>query len=93
MVNQLQPLIYLGRYRKAYALADQARRIYEKHGDKLRLARLDTNVGNVLYVRTGFSEAIELYRRSYEYFVNWGSGGHRHRPAQHSGVLHQPELL
>jgi tetratricopeptide (TPR) repeat protein len=72
MVNQLQPLIYLGRYRKAYALADQARRIYEKHGDKLRLARLDTNVGNVLYRQDRFSEAIELYRRSYEYFVEHG---------------------
>ncbi len=73
MVNQLQPLIYLGRYSEAYTLADRARRIYKKSGDRLRLARLDTNVANILYRLDRFRGALALYRRSYEYFLNHGA--------------------
>ena len=72
MVNQLQPLIYLGRYSEAYKLATSAREIYRKHADDLRLARLDTNVANILYRQDRFRGALALYRRSYEYFLQHG---------------------
>jgi CHAT domain-containing protein len=73
MVNQLQPLIYLGRYPEAYTLADGARRIYKKIGDHLRLARLDANVANILHRLDRFRGALALYRRAYEYFLEHGN--------------------
>src|SRR3982751_1011453 len=38
--SSLQSLIYLGRYAQAMEYADRARGLFEKHGDRLRLARL-----------------------------------------------------
>ena len=41
----LQSLISLGRYDEAFASAEQARTIFERRGNLLGLARLDTNLG------------------------------------------------
>ncbi len=60
----LQTLIYLGRYDKASKWALRARKIFEKHGDLLRLARLDTNLGNLLYRQDCFEGALEHYRHA-----------------------------
>src|SRR4029450_8642266 len=54
--SSLQNLIYLGRYPEAMQYAEQARQIFERLGDRLRLARLDANVGNILYRQDRFEE-------------------------------------
>lgn len=69
----LQTLIYLGRYGTAQQWARQARRIFERAGDRLRLARLDANFANVLYRQDRFEEALALYRRAYRTLVKAGA--------------------
>src|SRR5262245_16742800 len=60
----LQSLVYLARYDDALTAAREARRIFERHGDLLRLARLDTNMGNILSRQNRFEEALTLYQRA-----------------------------
>ncbi|HXS98476.1 MAG TPA: CHAT domain-containing protein [Candidatus Limnocylindrales bacterium] len=72
MSGGLQALIYLGRYDEAFAWADRARGIFSRHGDRLRLARLDVNIANVLYRLDRFDEALDLYRRAYAEFTTIG---------------------
>lgn len=60
----LQSLIYLGKYDKAARWARRAREIFARHGDRMRLARLDTNLGNVLYRQDRFAEALRCYECS-----------------------------
>jgi tetratricopeptide (TPR) repeat protein len=62
--GSLQILSYLGRYDEAFAWAERARDIFTRHGDRLRLARLDANMANVLNRLDRFEEALELYRRA-----------------------------
>jgi CHAT domain-containing protein/tetratricopeptide (TPR) repeat protein len=69
----LQALIYLGRYATAQTWARQARAIFERAGDRLRLARLDANLANVLYRQDRFDEALILYRRAYRTLVRVGA--------------------
>lgn len=72
MMNQLQPLIYLGEYKPAFDLAEKARAIFHRLGDEVRLARLDTNMGNILYRQDRFARALELYRRAYNVLIERG---------------------
>lgn len=60
----LQCLIYLGKYDQALDWAQKAREIFKKHRDRLRLARLDSNMGNLLYRQDRFAEALLLYERA-----------------------------
>ena len=46
--SALQTLIYLGRYEEAKDWAKRAEAIFLRHGDALRLARLDSNAGNMV---------------------------------------------
>ncbi len=62
----LQTLIYLGRYEQAYEWAERARVIFIRHGDHLRLARLASNMGNILYRQDRHADALELYGQAYE---------------------------
>ncbi len=66
--GSLQALIYLGEYDQAFAWALEARDIFQRLGDRLRLARLDSNMGNILYRQDRFEEALEYYRRALEGF-------------------------
>ncbi len=66
--GMLQVLAYLGQYSRAYDLAEKARTIFAGQGDSLRLARLDNNMGNVLYRQDRFEEALQLYARAREAF-------------------------
>ena len=68
----LQSLILLGRYHEATTSAREARRIFKRHGDTLRLARLDSNVGNIFFRRNRFGEALALYERAHEQLVRVG---------------------
>jgi tetratricopeptide (TPR) repeat protein len=70
--GSLQNLIYLGRYDEAFAGAQRAQDIFLKHGDHLRLARLDTNMGNILHRQDRFEEALERYQRAYTTFARIG---------------------
>ena len=62
----LTSLLYLGRFDDALASAREARRIFKRHGDPLRLARLDCNMGNILGRQNRFKEALALYQRAHE---------------------------
>jgi tetratricopeptide (TPR) repeat protein len=70
--GSLQILSYLGRYDEAFAWAARARDIFTRHGDRLRLARLDANMANVLNRLDRFEEALELYQRAYAALVEIG---------------------
>lgn len=61
----LQTLIYLGDYDTAHAWAAEAREVFVRAGDTLRLGRLETNVGNVLYRQDRFREALASYREAH----------------------------
>src|SRR4051812_10120803 len=52
----LHTLIYLGRYAKAISWGEKARKIFTKYGDRLRLARLDLNLGNIYYRQDQFDK-------------------------------------
>ena len=64
LATSLQPLIYLGQYPVAYAREKRAREIFTRHGERLRLARLDINLGNILHRQDRFEEALNVYRRA-----------------------------
>lgn len=70
----LQTLILLGRYDQARSWAARAEKIFLKHGDALRLARLDSNVGNILFRQDRPRDAIVHYERALEGFQNLGDG-------------------
>jgi CHAT domain-containing protein len=66
----IQPLILLGEYRRAFAAADQARRIFSAEGNEWRLARVELNLGNIFDRQDRFSEALACYERAYTYFLS-----------------------
>lgn len=70
----LQTLILLGQYDQAHSWASRAEKIFLKHGDALRLARLDSNVGNILFRQDRPRDAIVHYERALDGFKNLGDG-------------------
>ncbi|MFN0105716.1 MAG: tetratricopeptide repeat protein [Bryobacteraceae bacterium] len=64
--SALQSLIYLSRYDEALAWGERARLIFDRENDALRLARLDSNIGNILHRQDRYGEALALYRRAVE---------------------------
>jgi CHAT domain-containing protein/predicted negative regulator of RcsB-dependent stress response len=68
----LHTLIYLGKYAKATSWAGKARTILQRHHDRLRVARLDLNLGNILYRQDRPEEALRLYLRAYREFQRAG---------------------
>ena len=66
--SALQPLIYLGCYRRAARWAAHARHVFERRRDRVRLARLDTNTANILVRQDRFREALVLYERACSVF-------------------------
>ena len=68
----LHTLIYLGRYSRALSWARKARATFQKHGDRLRLARLDLNLGNIYYRQDQFGKALALYDRAYRQLQRLG---------------------
>jgi tetratricopeptide (TPR) repeat protein len=68
----LQALIYLGRYDEAFTWSQRAKEIFSAHGSRLHLARLDTNIGNILARQDRFEEAIAHYRRALDAFAGIG---------------------
>lgn len=70
--SALQNLVFNGRYQQAFEWAIEARKVFEKLGDRLRLARLELNFGNILFRQDRWEEAAERYRLAYEEFVTIG---------------------
>ncbi len=64
----LQTQIYLGCYDQALSWASEAREIFVRTGDRLRLARLESNMGNILYRQDRFEAALEHYGNALEEF-------------------------
>ncbi len=70
--SALQNLVFLGKYQEAFEWADSARRVFERKGDRLRLARLELNIGNILFRQDRWEEASECYKSAYEEFLHVG---------------------
>ena len=71
----LQALILLGHYDQARDWAARAEKIFLKHGDALRLARLDSNIGNIYFRQDQPRQAIRHYERALEGFEHLGNAG------------------
>ncbi len=65
-------LSYLGQYRQAESWAEAARRTLTDLRDRLRLARLEFNVGHLYSRRDRFREALEHFRSAHDAFVAAG---------------------
>lgn len=86
--GSLQSLIYLGDYGRAFDWATRARSIFAAEGDGLRLARLDLNLGNILYRQDRFEESLRLYRRALRYFRGKGESQDRAVALRNIAVAH-----
>jgi len=68
----LQSLIYCGQYERAFRLGEEARSIFHKHKDRLRLSRLNSNIANIYFRQDRFQEAVEVYEAAYKEFLQYG---------------------
>lgn len=64
----IQPLILSGKYERAFAAAQEARRIFLKEGNEWRAARVDLNAGNIFQRQGRYAEALEYYQRACNFF-------------------------
>lgn len=65
----LHNLAYLGHYEEVYAWEAKAREVFQRHGDRLRLAILDHNLAVILARQDKWQEALDLYRRAHVEFL------------------------
>jgi tetratricopeptide (TPR) repeat protein len=68
----IQSLIYCGQYDRAFRLGEEARAIFHKHKDRLRLSRLNSNIANIYFRQDRFQEAVEVYENCYREFLDYG---------------------
>jgi tetratricopeptide (TPR) repeat protein len=73
LLSGLQALIFRGQYQQAEQWAARAETIFKRHGDGLRLARLDSNVGNIYFRQDRPKDAAARYRSALEGFEAIGS--------------------
>jgi len=88
LTSAIQPLILLGRYDQAKQWASRAESVFLKHGDALRLARLDSNVGNVFFRQDQPREAIARYQRALEGFQALGDAKDKAAALSNLAVCH-----
>lgn len=67
--SALLNIAYLGDYDQVFAWHDEARRVFEAHGDRLRLANLAHNLANIHYRQDRWQDALEHYRIAYDEFL------------------------
>jgi CHAT domain-containing protein/tetratricopeptide (TPR) repeat protein len=65
----IQPLILLGDYNHALSAARRAHKLFCRTGDKLRLARLQINTGNIFHRQDRLSAALACYQSAYTQLV------------------------
>jgi len=70
--SSLPSLLYLGRYDEAQKRGEAAREVFERAGDRRRLARLDNILANLHYRQDRFPEALSLYQRAYAQSLEHG---------------------
>ncbi len=58
--SSIQTLLFVGLPDETSRRAEEARALFERAGDQLRLARLDVNLANVYYRQDRFKEALAL---------------------------------
>lgn len=68
LLGGLQALIFRGQYEEAHRWAARAETIFHRHQDVLRLARLDSNVGNIFFRQDRPKDALARYQRALEGF-------------------------
>lgn len=68
LLGGLQALIFRGQYDTAHQWAVRAEAIFHRHQDLLRLARLDSNVGNIYFRQDRPKDALARYQRALEGF-------------------------
>ena len=68
LLGGLQALIFRGQYGEAHRWAARAEAIFQRHQDLLRLARLDSNVGNIYFRQDRPKDALARYQRALEGF-------------------------
>lgn len=68
LLGGLQSLIFRGEYEAAHRWAERAEVIFQRHGDRLRLARLNSNVGNIYFRQDRPKDALARYQRALEGF-------------------------
>lgn len=72
-LSALVPLSYTSRYEDAFRRAADARAVFTRFDDRLRLARLDTNVANILYRQDRVDEARRHYEQAFAVFETHGT--------------------
>lgn len=80
--SSIQPLILCGEYGRARAAGRRAGRIFTAHGEALRLARLEINLGNIDHRQDRFPQALAHYQSAYEQLLALGGGAARRPPAR-----------
>lgn len=68
----VQPLMLLGQYDRAREAGEHARELFTRHGDAVRLARLEINLGNVLHRQDRPEEAVQHYSEAQETLLRLG---------------------
>lgn len=74
-IGRIEALLYLGRYDEAIEAATIARRAFVRAGDRVRVARIDTNTGNIHHRRDQPEVALRWYDRARRLFVKLGEEG------------------
>ena len=63
----------LGHHQRAARWAQKAREVFERRGDRLRLARLSLNYANILFRRDHWEEAATSYKDAHEVLKDLGT--------------------
>ena len=71
--SSLHALVFQGKHDHALNEAEFARGVFERHGDRLRLARLNFNYATLLYHRDQWAEAARYNEAAYRDFLEVGS--------------------
>lgn len=93
--------MYLGRYSEAFAVAEEARRVFARHHDTTRLAKLETNLGNLHHRLEALEPALAHYERAAQLFAGRGASPlelasidhNRANVLIHMGRRHEAETL
>jgi CHAT domain-containing protein/tetratricopeptide (TPR) repeat protein len=69
----IQPLLLLGKYGAAIRAAHDALILFKALRDRLHVAYVETNLGNIYHRQDRFDEAVACYKRAYQSFLQQGN--------------------